>query len=139
MQCLIEIFAQGNNVTALSHRYAQAHCLKAHVAHFAEWRINVAAFDGGDITNFQHAPIGTKREIANRFNAIQCTRGTHKYFIGRGFKCATGSDGVLCLHGGDDGCAVDAQRGELDIGKLDINFFFLLANNVHFGNIRHAQ
>ena len=39
------------------------------------------------------------------------------------------------MHRRNDGVAIDAQRGEFDVGDLDKDFLVLISNDVHLGHI----
>ena len=135
----VEVVAQLHDVAALAHRNSQPQRLLPEVAHFGERRIGEPAYNMRDIADLEDAAVGADGEIFDRIDTIERAGCAHKNLVGRGLERAARRDGVLRLHRGDDGGAVNAQRGEFDVGKFNEYFFFLLADDIDLGHIGKAQ
>ena len=103
IECAIaEVAAKPDDVSPVTHRYAEAERLLAEITHFGERRIGKAALDRRDVADLEHTIVGADGEIADCVNAVECAGGANIDFVGGGFECAAGSNGILCLDRGDD-------------------------------------
>ena len=135
----LEVLAERDDVGAVLHGDAEAERGLAAFADDEARRVLVAALDGRDVAEPEHAAVGLHRHGGDRVDAGECAGDAQIDAVGRGVDRAAGHDRVLLGDAVEDLLRRDAERGELGVAELDEDFLRLLADDVDLVDVGHAQ
>jgi hypothetical protein len=135
----LEVVAEGDDVGAVLHRYAQPDRRLAFLAEEESRRILVAALHGGDVAEPEGLTVGHDRHRGDGGRAGEGAGNAQVDAVGGGVDRAAGEDGVLLGDAVEDLLRRDAEIGELGVAELDEDLLRPLADDVDLVDVRDTQ
>ena len=135
----VQVAAEGQDVAAVAHRDGQPDGLLAVDAEHGLRRIRVAAADGGDVAQADHAPVRDEVDVQDVLFGVEAARDAQRELLVAGLDDARRQDHVLGPERVHEGRLVEPEAGELLGRELDEDGLVLRPQHLDLENVRHAQ
>ncbi len=96
-----------------------------------------AALDGGDVAEPEQATAGLDADLANALDRREVARDANAHAVGRRLVEAGRGHRVLLLQRVDDRQRIEPERRQLGVRDLDVDLFFLDADQLDFLDVGH--